>query len=156
MTGDTDGGPAPADDARPGQGRDRRMMLVAAGMIAAVVATAAIAAYAGTRDDGGSSRSATEQIAVARRACRQWLADDAGSVGRGPAAGWCDDLAGWMSRHMSGGQMRMGHGMWTDPAALRDVCVRAMGGSRAVDGDVARWCDRMVDWMSRNDGVGDG
>jgi putative membrane protein len=93
----------------------------------------------------------TLQIAAARQACQQWLDDSAASQGgAGPGAGWCNDMARWMTDNMATGQMMMGPMMWSSPEAMRDVCVQAMGtGQRA---DATQWRDQMVAWMSQRMG----
>lgn len=145
-------GTTPSPDEATPQRSTRPWMLITA--VAAVIAVLAVglAAFAIGRDDDDSQPTATEQIAVARQACQQWLDSDNASTGPGPGAGWCDDMARWMSDHMGNGQMMMGGGMWASPDAMRDVCTRAMGNTRTANGDPAQWCDQMVGWMTQNDG----
>jgi hypothetical protein len=144
MTETTGTTPAPngATPKRP----ERRWMLLA-GMAAGVAVLAiGIAAFAASGDD--DPQPVTEQVTAARQACQHWL--DSDSARPGPGAGWCDDMAGWMSGHMGDGQMMMGSGMWASPEAMRDVCTRAMSDVGTADGDYTRWCDQMVDWMSQH------
>jgi hypothetical protein len=150
MTETTGTTPTP-DEATPQRSRPRRMILAAAGL-AVVALIVGIAAFAITRDDDDPQPSATEQIAVARQACQQWLDSDRAPDGPGPGAGWCDDMAGRMPTHMSDGQMMMGRGMWASPEAMRDVCTRAMGDTPTATGDPTDWCDQMVNWMTQHEG----
>lgn len=138
------------DEATPQ--RPKRPWILIAGLVAGVVVLAVgIAAFAITRDDDPQP-SATEQIAVARQACQQWLDSDNAPTGPSPGAGWCDDMAGWMSGHMGDSQRMMGGGMWASPDAMRDVCTRAMGNTRTADGNATQWCDQMVGWMTQHEG----
>jgi hypothetical protein len=130
--------------------RPRRRGLVAglatgAGLAIGVTAVAFALADA---DDGDEPQApATLQIAAARQACRQWLDDSAPSQGgAGPGAGWCNDMARWMTDNMTTGQMMMGPMMWSSPEGMRDVCVQAMGTGQSAD--ATQWCDQMVAWMS--------
>ena len=144
-------GTTPTPDETTRQHANRPWMLVAALVAVVAVLAVGLAAFAMGRDDE-SQPTATEQIAVARQACQQWLDSDNVPSGAGPGAGWCDDMAGWMSGHMGDGQMMMGGGMWASPDAMRDVCTRAMGNIPTAKGDPAQWCDQMVGWMTQHDG----
>ena len=97
-----------------------RRWKLAAGLAALVALLAiGIAVFAVIRDDNDDqATAATEQIAAARQACRQWLDDASGD---GPGAAWCDQMAGWMTDHMRNGPMMMGGSMmWDSPQAMRD------------------------------------
>lgn len=150
MSETTESTPTPA--AGPPQRPERRWMLIA-GLVAGVAVLAVgIAAFAITRNDNDRQPTATQQIAVARQACQQWLNSDTTRTGPGPGAHWCDDMASWMSGHMGYGSMMMGGGMWASPEAMRDVCTRAMSGTQTAAGNPAQWCDQMVSWMTQHRG----
>jgi hypothetical protein len=149
MTETTETTPTPDE---PTAQRPKRPWMLIAGLVAGVVVLAGIAGFATTRDDDDPQPSASEQIAVARQACQQWLDSDSAPTGPGPGTGWCDDMAGWMSGHIADDQMMMGRGMWASPDAMRDVCTRAMGNTQADNGNPTQWCDRMVGWMTQHEG----
>jgi hypothetical protein len=144
--------PTPTPDEDTPRRPDRRWMPIAAVVAVVAVLTVGIAAFAIGRSDNSSPPRATQQITAAHQACQQWFDSDTRASGTGPGAGWCDDMAEWMSGHMSGGRMMGGTGMWASPEAMRDVCVQAMGTGQGTSGNVAQWCDQMVDWMSRHRG----
>jgi hypothetical protein len=127
-------------------------MLIAGLAAGVAVLVVGIAAFAVTRNDDDRQPTATQQIAAARQGCQQWLNSDTTRTGPGPGADWCDDMAGWMSGHLGYGQMMMGGRMWASPAAMRDVCTRAMGGTQTTAGNAAQWCDQMVGWMTQHRG----
>ncbi len=148
MTDATGTTPTP-DETTPKRTKNRGMLI--AGLVAGVVVLViGIAAFATTRDGDDPQPTASEQVAVARQACQQWL--DSDNAPTGPGAGWCGDMAGWMSGHMGDDQMMMGRGMWASPEAMRDVCTRATSDSQNAHGDPAQWCDQMVDWMGQHEG----
>jgi hypothetical protein len=150
------------DEATPQ--RPKRPWILIAGLVAGVVVLAVgIAAFALTRDDDGPQRSATEQIAVARQACQQWLDSDTAPSGPGLGAGWCDDMAGWMSGHMGNGQMSMGgrdvgeprrharrlhtsHGQHPNRRRQRHPVVRPDG---RLDDPTRRWLGRLARQLGR-------
>lgn len=159
-TGTTGTAPAP-DEATPERPTRRRMYLAA--MAAGVAALAiGIGAFAASTNDDDPRPVASRDIAAAHQGCQRWL--DSDTAQNGPGAAWCDDMAGRMSGRMPGpmsgpmsgrmtdGRMMMGSWAQEGPEAMRDACTQAMSDAGTADGDDARWCDQMADWMSRHEG----
>jgi hypothetical protein len=151
MTDVTDSTPTP-DPAAPAPPA-RRWKLIAVVAAAAGMLAVGIAVFTIARDEDGDQpqTAATQQMAAARQACQQWLDNDTISPGTGPGAGWCDDMAGWMSDNVANGQM-MGPMMWDSPEAMRDRCVQAIGSGPPANDNPSQWCDQMVTWMSQHTG----
>ncbi|MAT06363.1 MAG: hypothetical protein CL424_15100 [Acidimicrobiaceae bacterium] len=119
--------------------RRRRWILP---LVVVAVALAGIGvgiALANQDDTSGSTASASGQLADISQACATWM-NDAGS---GPtSAGWCQDMTGWMSRHMGSGSM-MGPMMWGDPEQMLSACRTWMNDNPSTERP-AEWCENMM------------
>jgi hypothetical protein len=122
--------------------RRRWIMLL---VIAAVAALGIGVGFAlADRDDGSVQvEAARAQLAGVNRGCTAWMGD---TSRWGPTSDtWCDEMAGWMGRHMSNGSMTASM-MWRDRDQMRDTCRSWMTTNPSTE-QRQDWCDAMVQGM---------